>query len=66
MVAFYTGHQVRCIVYVQVAKLNKMVGFLCGSKFLSLNVFCEELLTTKSMFGAAIMLKNISQRCANK
>ena len=37
-----TGHQVRCMLWVQVATFmtfNEGIGFLCGFKFFALNIF---------------------------
>ena len=39
-----SGHQVRCIPWVQMGTLNKEIGFLCGLKFFTLNIFCGEYL----------------------
>ena len=42
MVVRASGHQVRCIPWVQMGTFNKEIGFLCGSKFFALNIFCGE------------------------
>ena len=55
MVVLVTGHQVGCLLWVQVAISNKEIGLLCGLKFLALNI---RILTTKSMFDVANMLKH--------
>ena len=34
-----TGHQVRCMLWVQMATFNEGIGFLCGLKFFALNIF---------------------------
>ena len=39
-----TGHQVRCILWVQVAIFNKRIGFLGELKLFALYMFCEEYL----------------------
>ena len=36
---FATGHQVRCILWVQGATYNKRIGFLCGLKLFAWNIF---------------------------
>ena len=42
MIVPVSGHQVRCIPWVQMGTFNKEIGFLCGLKFFSLNIFCWE------------------------
>ena len=44
MIAPASGHQVRCIPWVQMGTFNKEIGFLCGLKFFALNIFCGEYL----------------------
>ena len=44
MIVPASGHQVRCIPWVQMDTFNKEIGFLCGLKFFALNIFCEEYL----------------------
>ena len=44
MIVPASGHQVRCIPWVQMGTFNKDIGFLCGLKFFALNIFCEEYL----------------------
>ena len=39
-----SGHQVRCIPWVQMGTFNKEISFLCGLKFFALNIFCGEYL----------------------
>ena len=39
-----SGHQVRCIAWVQMGTFNTEIGFLCGLKFFALNIFCGEYL----------------------
>ena len=45
MVVLATGHQIRCIPWVQVAILTKDIVFICIALF-ALNIFCEEYLQT--------------------
>ena len=40
MIVPASGHQVRCIPWAQMGTFNKEIGFLCGLKFFSLNIFC--------------------------
>ena len=40
MIVLASGHQVRCIPWVQMGTFNKEIGFLCGLKFFALNIFC--------------------------
>ena len=42
MVVLTTGHQVRCILWIQVAIFNKGIGFLCGLKCFTMIIFCDE------------------------
>ena len=42
MIVLATGHQVRCILWVQVAIFNKGIGFLCELNFYALNASYEE------------------------
>ena len=44
MVILATGHQVRCILRVQVAVFNKGTGFICELKLFAFNIFCGEYL----------------------
>ena len=44
MIVPATGHQVRCISWVQMGTFNEEIGFLCGLKFFALNIFCGEYL----------------------
>ena len=44
MIVPASGHQVRCIPWVQIGKFNKEIGFLCGLKFFALNIFCGDYL----------------------
>ena len=44
MIVPASGHQVRCIPWVQMGTFSKEIGFLCGLEFFALNIFCEEYL----------------------
>ena len=44
MIVPASGHQVRCIPWVQMGTFNKEIGFLCGLKCVALNIFCREYL----------------------
>ena len=44
MIVPASGHQVRCIPWVQMCTFNKEIGFLCGLKSFALNIFCGEYL----------------------
>ena len=44
MIVQASDNQVRCIPWVQMATLNKEIGFLCGLKFFALNIFYGEYL----------------------
>ena len=53
MIVPASGHQVRCIPWVQMGTFNKEIGLLCGLKFFALNIFCGEYL----QFDVANMVK---------
>ena len=53
MIVPASGHQVRCIRWVQMGTFNKEIGFLCGLKFFALNIP-----TIESKFDVANMVKN--------
>ena len=55
MIVPASGHQVRCIPWVQMGTLNKEIGFLCGLKFFTLSIFCVE-----STFDVANMVKTVT------
>ena len=61
MIVPASGHQVRCIPWVQMVTFNKGIGFLCGLKFFALNHSIEYILwgipTIKSSFDVANMVK---------
>ena len=62
MIVPASGHQVRCIPWVQMGIFNKEIGFLCGLKFFALNIFCGEYLQS----SLHLMLQNrYWERCAN-
>ena len=42
MIVPASGHQVRCVPWVQMGTFNKEIIFLCGLKFFALNIFCGE------------------------
>ena len=44
MIVPASGHQVRCIPWVQMGTFNKEIGFLCGLKLFALNILCGEYL----------------------
>ena len=60
MIVPASGHQVRCIPWVQMGTFNKEIGFLCGVKFFVLNIFCGEYLQStylESTYDVANMVK---------
>ena len=57
MIVPASGHQVRCIPWVQMGTFNKEIGLLCGLKFFALNIFCGEYLQSKSTSDVANMVK---------
>ena len=44
MIVTASGHQVRCIPWVQMGTFNKEIDFLLGLKLFALNIFCGEYL----------------------
>ena len=57
MIVPASGHQVRCIPWVQMGTFNKEIGILCGLK-----IFCVEYIlwgipTIESTFDVANMVK---------
>ena len=42
MIVPASGHQVRCIPWVQMGTFNKEIGVLCGLNFFAFNIFCGE------------------------
>ena len=62
MIVPASGHQVRCIPWVQMGTFNKEIGFLCGLKFFALNIFCGEYLQSSLYF----MLQNIVKTATGK
>ena len=44
MIVSASGHQIRCLPWVQMGTFNKKFGFLCGSQFFALKIFCGEYL----------------------
>ena len=60
MIVPASGHQVRCIPWVHMGTFNKEIGFLCGSKFCALKIFCGEYL--QSSFDVANMVKTATAK----
>ena len=56
MIVPASGHQVRCIPWVQMGTFNKEIGFLCGLKFFALNTLWG-IPTIESTFDVANMMK---------
>ena len=52
-----SGHQVRCMPWVQMGTFNKEIGFLCWLKFFALNIFCGEYLQSSLHFMLQIWWK---------
>ena len=68
MIVPASGHQVRCIPWVQMSTFKKEIVFLCGLKFFALNIFCGEYLHLsrslhgESTFDVANMVKTATVR----
>ena len=60
-----SGHQVRCIPWVQMGTFNIKIGLLCGLKLFALNILCGEYLQSSlhlMLYGE----NHYCERCANK
>ena len=66
MIVPASGHQVRCIPWVQMGIFNKEIGFLCGLKFFALNIFCGEYPQSSLRLVLQIWRNRYCERCANK
>ena len=66
MIVPASGHQVRCIPWVQMGTFNKEIGFLCGLKFFALNIFCGEYLQSIYIWCCKYGENRYCERCANK
>ena len=68
MIVPASGHQVRCIPWVQMGTFNKEIGFLCGLKFFALNIFCGEYLQSSLHLqcGCKYGENRYCERCANE
>ena len=64
MIVPASGHQVRCIPWVQMGTFNKDIDFLCGLKFFALNIFCGP--TIKSTFDVASKHTGLLNLCLGK
>ena len=58
IIIFATGQQVRCILWVQVAIFNKGIAFYVDLNYLHW-IYSVKILTAKSMFDVANMIKKI-------
>ena len=56
MIVPASGHQVRCIPWVQMGTFNKEIGFECGLKFFEL-IILWGIPTIESKFDVANMVK---------
>ena len=57
MIVPASGHQVRCIPWVQMGTFNKEIGFLCGLKILCTEYILWGVPTIESTFDVANMVK---------
>ena len=60
MIVPASGHQVRCIPWVQNGTFNKVIGFLCGLKKFCIEYILWRIPTIKSTFDVANMVKTAS------
>ena len=65
MAVLATNHQVRCILWVQMAIFNKGIGFYVII-ILCIEYILWRILTTNSRFDVANMLKKYLERCVNE
>ena len=66
MIVPASGHQVRCIPWVQMGTLNKEIGFLRGLKFFALNIFGGEYLQSSLHLMLQIWWKPLLSRAARR
>ena len=66
MIVLASGHQVRCIPWVQMDTFNKEIGFLCGLKFFALNIFCANTYNRVHISCCKYGDNRYCERCANK
>ena len=66
MIVPASGHQVRCIPWVQTGTFNKEIGFLCGLKFFALNIFCGEYLQSSLHLMLQIWWKPLLWKMCHK
>ena len=60
MIVPSSGHQVRCIPWVQMGTFNKEIRFLCGLKFFVIEYILWGIPTIKSTFDVANMVKTVN------
>ena len=66
MIVPVSGHQVRCIPWVQMGTFNKEIGFLCGLKFFALNIFVRNTYNLVDIWCCKYGENRYCERCANK
>ena len=66
MIVPASGHQVRCIPWVQMGTFNKEIGFLCGLKICALNIFGGNTYNQVYIWWCKYDENRCSERCANK
>ena len=66
MIVPASGHQVRCIPWVQMGTFNKEIGFLCGLKFFALKYFVGNTYNRVFIWCCKYGENRYCERCANK
>ena len=66
MIVPASGHQVRCIPWVQMGTINKEIGFLCGLKFFGLDIFVGNTNGRVYIWCCKYGENHYCERCANK
>ena len=66
MIVPASGHQVRCIPWVQMGTFNKEIGCLCGLKFFASDIFCENTYNRVYIWCCKYGENRHCERCANK
>ena len=66
MIVPASGHQIRCIPWVQMGTFNKEIGSLSGLKFFALNIFCGNTYKRVYIWCCKYGENRYCERCANK
>ena len=62
MIVPASGHQVRCIAWVQMGTFNKEIGVLCGLHFFCIEYILWGIPIIESTFDVANMVKTATEK----